>query len=49
MFDWNDEKAALNLEKHEVSFEEARTVLMTRFIWGFLIQDIRTMNIVLLL
>ena len=25
-FDWNPQKAALNLKKHGVSFEEARTV-----------------------
>ena len=26
-FDWDDDKAASNLEKHRVSFEEAATVL----------------------
>jgi len=25
-FEWNDEKAEINLAKHEVSFEEAKTV-----------------------
>lgn len=25
-FDWNDEKAKINLQKHEVSFEETMTV-----------------------
>ena len=25
-FEWDDEKAALNLKKHKVSFEEAKTV-----------------------
>lgn len=25
-FEWNDEKAKINLAKHEVSFEEAKTV-----------------------
>jgi hypothetical protein len=25
-FEWNDDKAASNLSKHEVSFEEAKTV-----------------------
>ena len=25
-FDWNDEKAKINLHKHDVSFEEAMTV-----------------------
>ena len=27
-FDWNPEKAAINLEKHGVSFEEAKTVFL---------------------
>ena len=25
-FEWDEEKAALNLKKHKVSFEEAKTV-----------------------
>lgn len=35
MFEWNDEKAALNLDKHGVSFEEARTVFDDPFYIGF--------------
>jgi hypothetical protein len=26
VFDWDDEKAAINLAEHQVSFEEAKTV-----------------------
>ena len=35
MFEWNDEKAALNLEKHGVSFEEVRTVFDDPLYIGF--------------
>jgi uncharacterized protein len=27
-FEWNESKAALNLEKHGVSFKEAKTVFL---------------------
>lgn len=27
-FEWNPEKAEINLKKHNVSFEEAKTVFM---------------------
>lgn len=30
-FDWDERKAAANLRKHGVSFEEARTVFMDDF------------------
>lgn len=35
MFEWNDEKAALNLDKHGVSFEESRTVFDDPFYISF--------------
>jgi uncharacterized DUF497 family protein len=31
MFEWDEKKAALNLEKHGVSFEEAQTVFDDSF------------------
>ncbi len=35
MFEWDEKKAALNLEKHGVSFEEARTVFDDPLYIGF--------------
>jgi uncharacterized protein len=35
IFEWHEEKAAANLHKHEVSFEEARTVFDDRFLVTF--------------
>ncbi len=35
MFEWNDEKARLNLDKHGVSFEEVRTVFDDPLYIGF--------------
>lgn len=31
LFEWDDAKAALNLKKHRVSFEEARTIFFDEF------------------
>lgn len=30
-FEWNNEKAALNIKKHNISFNEAQTVFKDRF------------------
>ena len=43
-FEWDKNKAASNLSKHGVSFDEARTVLMIPFILIFMIQTIPMMN-----
>jgi uncharacterized DUF497 family protein len=31
-FEWNPDKAALNLEKHGISFQEAATVFKTHYL-----------------
>ena len=36
MFEWDKKKAAINLEKHGVSFEEARTVFNDPFFLVYL-------------
>lgn len=38
-FEWNEAKAAANLEKHQVSFEEARSVFFDEFGVQFFDQD----------
>jgi uncharacterized DUF497 family protein len=44
-FEWDDEKAAINLAEHKVSFDEAKTVLMIRSTSISTIPIIPTMNI----
>lgn len=34
-FEWDEEKAKENLDKHKVSFEEAKTVYNDSFLWTF--------------
>jgi uncharacterized DUF497 family protein len=34
-FEWDEEKAKKNLRRHEVSFEEAKTVFNDPFLWTF--------------
>lgn len=49
-FEWNKEKAASNLTKHGVSFEEAKTFLMILSMLTSMIQTIlRTRRVILLL
>ena len=38
-FEWNEAKAAANLEKHQVSFEEARSVFFDEFGVQFFDED----------
>lgn len=34
-FEWDERKAASNLRKHRVSFEEARTIFSDPLLWTF--------------
>jgi uncharacterized DUF497 family protein len=44
-YEWDDEKAESNLEKHGVSFDEAATVLVIHFILIFMTRTIPLMSI----
>jgi uncharacterized DUF497 family protein len=35
IFEWDEEKALTNLEKHRISFEEARTIFVDPFLLTF--------------
>jgi uncharacterized DUF497 family protein len=43
-FEWNEEKAEKNLNKHRVSFYEATTVYDDFWLWLQLIKNIPFMN-----
>ena len=40
-FEWDPEKAAANVDKHGISFEEAATVLVTHLVKSSMILGIR--------
>lgn len=47
-FEWDEEKAALNLKKHKVSFEEPKTVFMIQMHNSLQIRTIRKKKTALL-